>query len=373
MGSVRRVLVAVLALFVLAAPAAAGGGRSERPPTRAELQRAANRAAARFAAAQAVFERLDTRIGKLDRKIAAIQAGIVPLRASVTRRTTAIYRGTRTIDVLVPEAVANDPVDSARATRFVALANRADHQVIQSLNESVSELRSQQRILADSKSAQQASLDQLLAERRGVEAKLAEMAEAERLAKAERANAARRAVRPRRARVLGAAAGPQRPGAGAEPQRPGAGAEPQRPGAGAAVAGPSTIPVAANFICPIDGPLAFTDSWGDPRSGGRRHKGVDLMSPRGSNNVAVTSGDIERQHSGAGGLSLYLYGDDGTVYYYAHLNDVMGPDRRVAQGEVIGHTGSTGNARGGSPHTHFEIHPGGGAAVNPYPTVKAVC
>jgi murein DD-endopeptidase MepM/ murein hydrolase activator NlpD len=89
--------------------------------------------------------------------------------------------------------------------------------------------------------------------------------------------------------------------------------------------------------------------------------------------VAVVSGQIARHHSGAGGLAIYLYGDDGATYYYAHLSEVVGPDRRVAQGEVVARTGNSGNARGGAPHTHFEIHPGGAEAVNPYPSVRAVC
>jgi peptidoglycan LD-endopeptidase LytH len=135
------------------------------------------------------------------------------------------------------------------------------------------------------------------------------------------------------------------------------------------VTGP--IPVMTDFICPIRGPMTFSDTWGAPRSGGRRHQGTDLMNAHGTPNVAVVSGSIEMHRSGLGGLSIYLHGDDGHTYYYAHLSQVVGPDRRVARGEVIGLTGNTGNA--GTPHTHFEFHPNGGRAVNPYPLIKAHC
>jgi murein DD-endopeptidase MepM/ murein hydrolase activator NlpD len=134
-------------------------------------------------------------------------------------------------------------------------------------------------------------------------------------------------------------------------------------------AGP--IPVVTDFVCPIRGPLTFSDTWGAPRPGGRRHEGTDLMNASGTPNVAVVSGEFETHHSGLGGLSIYLHGDDGNTYYYAHLSQIVGPDRRVAQGEVIALTGSSGDAT--TPHTHFEFHPGGGSAVNSYPLVRAHC
>ena len=73
-----------------------------------------------------------------------------------------------------------------------------------------------------------------------------------------------------------------------------------------------------------------------------------------------------------GGLAFYLHGTDGVTYYGAHLDALQVGPGNVKAGQVLGTVGNTGNARGGSPHLHFEVHPGG-KAVNPYPTLKRWC
>ena len=122
------------------------------------------------------------------------------------------------------------------------------------------------------------------------------------------------------------------------------------------------------ILCPMNG-SAYGDSWGAPRSGGRSHEGVDMLAPMGTPIYAVVSGVINFKQNRLGGNAASLVGDNGNRYYYAHLSSYEGASRRVTQGEVIGYNGDTGNATG-TPHLHFEIHPGGGLAVNPTPSVR---
>ena len=94
-----------------------------------------------------------------------------------------------------------------------------------------------------------------------------------------------------------------------------------------------------------------------------------------ANELEVVDGRLTgRVWYGAGqnaGNAWTLTGPDDTRYFYAHLNGWEGPSRSVSQGEVIGYVGHTGNTS--ANHLHFEVHPGGGVAVNPYPYVRAVC
>jgi murein DD-endopeptidase MepM/ murein hydrolase activator NlpD len=124
--------------------------------------------------------------------------------------------------------------------------------------------------------------------------------------------------------------------------------------------------------CPVQGGASHVNDWGFPRSGGRFHEGNDLFAPRGTPAVATVSGEVVQKVGAIGGNQVKLFGDDGVSYYYTHL-DRFGESGRVEAGTVIGYVGTTGNAAGGTPHVHFEVHPGGGAAINPYPLVDPVC
>ena len=129
--------------------------------------------------------------------------------------------------------------------------------------------------------------------------------------------------------------------------------------------------------CPVNAAVSFSDTWGDPRSGGRVHMGVDMIAARNAPLVAIESGVITRtSNSTLGGLSIYLAGSSGSRYYYAHLESfasgVVG-GLVVSVGDTIGFNGSSGNAPDWLPHLHFQYAPPGSDWVNPYPLVKALC
>ncbi|MGH9003113.1 MAG: murein hydrolase activator EnvC family protein, partial [Acidimicrobiia bacterium] len=316
-------LMLCVCLMLVAAPVgAAGASKAGKKVSESQLRRKANKAAAGYARAEAVVARLGNDIARLEKDVAKLQVQMAPLRAAITRRAVAVYQAGRGIDAIAGLSVQPDLVESVRGVRMVSQASSADLDVIERLNAASTKVRQRQGAIAAKRQAQEVAMADLDGERKVVELQLAVMA---------------RVRQDLQSRIVAAPRASRGERRGAPPQ-------PVLQTAESAAA----IPVATSMICPVAGPMAFTDSWGDPRGGGRRHKGVDIMNPAGTPNVAVVSGQIARHRSGAGGLAIYLYGDDGHTYYYAHLAEVVGPDRRVAQGEVVAKTGNSGNARGGA-------------------------
>lgn len=139
---------------------------------------------------------------------------------------------------------------------------------------------------------------------------------------------------------------------------------------------PSRPPApAGTMVCPVDGATTFRDSWGEARPGGRGHTGVDMMSPTGTPLVAIENGVIENPSwHYAGGIGLYVKGDSGDSWYYAHLSGYAAGiegGTRVAAGQLIGYVGATGNAA--SPHLHLAHILPSGQYINPYPAVAVLC
>jgi hypothetical protein len=140
------------------------------------------------------------------------------------------------------------------------------------------------------------------------------------------------------------------------------------------------------MLFPVVGPARYGDDFGDPRPGGR-HEGIDIVAPRRALAVAVEAGTVTFwTTSRAAGCMLFLRGRSGTTYLYIHLNNDVGSGNdnrgkcvagtayarglksgdRVAAGQPVGYVGNSGDADGAHPHLHFELHPKGKGAVDPY-------
>jgi murein DD-endopeptidase MepM/ murein hydrolase activator NlpD len=126
------------------------------------------------------------------------------------------------------------------------------------------------------------------------------------------------------------------------------------------------------FPVAAEGMPAFSNDFGAPRSGGRSHKGNDIVAAAGTPLLAVDDGQVFfGSGDKLGGNVARLEADNGIRYLYTHLQGFAGDERRVRAGEVIGFVGNTGNAITTPPHVHFEVHQNG-EVINPFPLLKAV-
>lgn len=133
--------------------------------------------------------------------------------------------------------------------------------------------------------------------------------------------------------------------------------------------------MASDWVFPVAGNHNFSDTFLAPRMSGtrdaHRHQGADVFAAEGTPLVAVERGVVGRVGEvRLGGLRVWLLGESGTNYYYAHLSEFaegLEPGQFVEAGAVLGLVGNTGNAVHTPPHVHFQVHLDGGVAVNPTP------
>jgi murein DD-endopeptidase MepM/ murein hydrolase activator NlpD len=133
---------------------------------------------------------------------------------------------------------------------------------------------------------------------------------------------------------------------------------------------PSSLPV------PVDGvhPRQIADTWGGPRSGGRKHRGVDIFAPRGTPVRSTTRGLVVRLGTvRLGGQIVAVLGPGLHVHYYAHFDSfgTFKPGDVVQQGDILGYVGDTGNAKGTPFHLHYGVYTPTRGAVNPWPMLNA--
>jgi murein DD-endopeptidase MepM/ murein hydrolase activator NlpD len=122
------------------------------------------------------------------------------------------------------------------------------------------------------------------------------------------------------------------------------------------------------WVMPIQGAV-FTSGFG--WRWGRMHQGDDFGTPVGTPLAAMSSGKVTfAGWEGGYGNKVEITYWDGTVSVFGHMSQLAtSVGQSVAPGDIVGYSGNTGHSTG--PHLHLEIHPSGGAAIDPAPWLRA--
>ena len=119
---------------------------------------------------------------------------------------------------------------------------------------------------------------------------------------------------------------------------------------------------------PVAGAATWSHDWLFPRHTPEFHvhEGTDVFAARGTVVQSPAIGTARISNGTVGGLAVKVVQDDGTYWYLAHLDETTVTDgQRVGLGDPVGTVGDSGNAAGGAPHVHLEVHPFGGEAEDP--------
>ena len=330
-GSLAGRIAAVAALFAASVVPLLGSASGEE--SLGDLQARMDRVQAQLDASTTQIERLEDRLERADHELAEIEERLEVLKrrdkklvAEVVERANALYRsgGAPVLEVLFGS---QDIAELSAAAEALSQASTVDTTVFIKLARSRAEMKQLRGRALEGKEELERASEELRAEHRKQQALFDSVsADYERL-RDQIAPAA-----PSAARIRGT----------------------------------------GGMFCPVAGPTSFVDSWGAPRSG-HTHQGVDMMGSYGTPLVAIVSGNITyAAYDGSGGNMIFLSGDDGNAYWYMHNQQNLVSGGHVSAGQQIATLGDTGNASG-TPHLHFEYHPGGGAAVNPTPLVASLC
>lgn len=364
MASTTSVLLMLVALIGVGAGRSLAADQSQRLD---EAREKAAEATARYDAALADLGRIDVEIASLEAEVDRISAEMDDLRGEV--RAIAVQRFTSNesggilletdlnrfvrAEVMAEVVVARDAdaieryealdMDLAEAKAAAAEARDRQEAVVADLEQAEAEIYRNLEILEEEER------QRIEEERRRLEEEARRRAEEERLRQAATSTTAS----PVTTEV-------EPPGSSTTTSTAPAPPDPIDPPVGS-----------GGFLCPVQGPVFFTDTYGAPRPGGRWHQGVDMMATRGTPVVASVSGTVRHHNSSLGGLSYYLEGSDGREYFGTHL-DSYAASGQVSAGTVVGYVGSTGNASDSAPHLHFEVKVNG-RNVNPTPIVDAAC